>query len=111
MAQQEYPTAENIYGLYQYSSGQLRLLGTPTNSKGYFKTVWDALNYARKLANRKVGPKRTGKLYREIYPNLQFVISEYTAPYESRIICIVSQEGIMQEKFEYKIPEFSGKVS
>ena len=89
------------YGLYQYSCGQLRLLGTKTNSKGYFPTVWEALNYARKLANRIVGGKKNPKLYRDIYPDLQFVICEYTEPYKSRIICIVSQKEIMQEKFSY----------
>ena len=99
------------YALYRYSSGQLNLLGTPKNSKGKFPTVWEALSYARKIANRRVGPKKTGKLYREIYPDLQFIISEYTAPYKSKIICIVDQKEIMQEKFEYNLENISGKVS
>ena len=96
---------ETKYGLYQYSCGQLRLVGTKTNSKGYFPTVWEALDYARKLANRKVKFRNPIKTYRDITPDLQYVICEYTAPYKSRIICIVSQEGVMQEKFTYKLEE------
>ena len=96
--------ADNIkYGVYQYSSGQLHLVGTKTNRKGYFPTVWEALDYARKLANRKISLKNPSKTYRDITPDLQYVICEYTAPYKSRIICIVSQEGVMQEKFSYEM--------
>ena len=95
--------ADNIkYGVYQYSSGQLHLVGTKTNIKGYFPTVWEALDYARKLANRKINLKNPSKTYRDITPDLQYVICEYTAPYKSRIFCIVSQEGVMQEKFSYE---------
>lgn len=72
-----------------------------------FPTVWEALNGVRKLA-QKIWDSTGGRTELDLNPNTQYIIVEYFNPGESRIKCIVSQEGIMQEKFNYKTEEFSG---
>ena len=69
-----------------------------------FSTVWEALDGVRKLAREKL-ESTGGRTELELLPNLQYIIVEFFKPGISRIKCIVSQEEIMQEKFEYKIGE------
>lgn len=90
------------YSVYRYHDAQL-VKGPNVSGRKEFPTVWEALNWCRKWWN-KVHPVSKRK-FGEIFPDTQFIISEYTAPYRSRIVCIVDQQGIMQEKFSYKIGE------
>ncbi len=101
MSTPETPYTTN-YSVYRYRDGQL--VKSPDGSgRKEFPTVWEALNWCRKWWN-KVHPLSKRK-FGEIFPDTQFIIAEYTGPYRSKIICVVDQQGIMQEKFEYKIGE------
>ena len=71
-----------------------------------FPTVWEALDGVRKLAREK-WESAGGKTALELNPNIQYIIVEFFEPGKSRIKCIVSQEEIMQEKFEYNLENIS----
>ena len=71
-----------------------------------FPTVWEALNGVRKLAREK-WESTGGKTELELNPNIQYIIVEFFEPGRSKIKCIVSQEEIMQEKFEYNLEKIS----
>ena len=94
------------YSVYQYNlNGDF----TPCNkfvhgSAKRFSTVWEALDGVRKLAKEE-WDSTGGMTELDLNPNTQYIIVEFFAPKESRIKCIVSQVGVMQEKFEYKTGE------
>ena len=90
------------YSVYKYQGAQL-VKGPNGSGRKEFPTVWEALNWCRRWWNRvhPVSKKKFG----DIFPDTQFIISEYTGPYQYKIICVVSQQEIMQEKFSYKLEE------
>ena len=100
------------YSIYKYNSNGdfIRYNKYAHLSDARFPTVWAALDSIRKLARERY-ESAGGKTTLELDPDLQYIIVEFFGPRKSRIKCIVSQEEIMQEKFEYNLENISGKVS
>ena len=78
------------YSLYKYNSGSLQVFG-PHSRRVKYKTIEEALAYVKSFTERM---SKVCKVPVERYFDQQIVIVEYTEPYKSRIVGMITQDAI-----------------